>query len=364
MIKVIHVLSDMKVGGAGKWLINLLKAADREHYEIKVVLPSGSILTDIIGAMGFEVIPVKGMKDRSFDKETTLLLYKLFRIEKPSIVHTHASLSARIAARLAGVKAIVHTKHCIDADRRGIAKFAGALINRRLSDRIIAVSDAVRQNIIDSGIPESKIEVIYGGIEELKVISEEEKDRLRESLGIGKEDIVIGMVARLAEVKGHVYFIEAADTVLRTYKNVKFLIAGTGPKEKELKELAEKKGLSDKVIFVGYVEDVGKIYNIIDINVITSISEALCLSLIEGMCLGKPCIGTNTGGIPEVISEGHNGLLVPVKNPEAIAGAIVKLIQNPELRRTMGEKGREIMTQKFRAEIMAEKVEKLYKALI
>jgi glycosyltransferase involved in cell wall biosynthesis len=293
-----------------------------------------------------------------------LILYKLFGIEKPSIVHTHASLSARIAARLAGVKAIVHTKHCIDANRKGVARLAGALINRRLSDRIIAVSNAVKQNIIDSGIPESKIEVIYGGIEELKVISEEEKDKLRESLNIGKEDIVVGMVARLAEVKGHVYFIEAADIVSRTYKNVKFLIAGTGPKEKELKELIEKRGLSDKIIFMGYVEDVGKIYNIIDINVITSISEALCLSLIEGMCLGKPCIGTNTGGIPEVISEGHNGLLVPVKNPKEIAGAIVRLIQNPELRRTMGEKGREIMARNFRAEVMAEKVEKLYEAII
>lgn len=364
MIKVVHVLSDMKVGGAGRWLINLLKASNRENYEIKVVLPAGSLLIDIIRNIGYEVIPVEGMKDKSFDKDTILVLYKLFRKEKPRIVHTHASLSARIAARLAGVKVVVNTKHCIDAPKKGVRKLAGASINGRLSDRIIAVSNAVKQNIIESGIPENKVEVIYGGIEGVKEISGEEKAKLRESLSISKEDIVVGIVARLAEVKGHVYFIQAADIISRIAKDVKFLIAGIGPKEKELKDLVLEKGLQERVVFTGYVEEIEKIYNIIDINVITSISEALCLSLIEGMCLGKPCVGTDTGGIPEVIRDGENGLLVPVREPEELAEAILKLIKSPELRKTMGEKGKEIMAQNFKADAMTRKIEGVYEALI
>lgn len=364
MTKVIHVLSDMKVGGAGRWLLNLLKASDRGRYEIKVVLPAGSILTDIIRDAGYGVIPVEGMRDRSFDRGTILQLYRIFKSEKPRIVHTHASLSARIAAKTAGVKAVVHTKHCIDAPKRGAAKLAGALINSRLSDRIIAVSEAVKQNVVASGIPENKVEVIYGGIEEIREISAQEREKLRERLGIGSEDVVVGMVARLAEVKGHVYFIEAADIISKTVDNVKFLIAGTGPKEKELKELASKLGLEQRIVFIGYVPEIDTIYNIIDINVISSVSEALCLSLIEGMCLGKPCVGTDTGGIPEVIKDGYNGFLVPVRDSKELAEAVLKLIKDPELRKSMGEKGREIMLRNFRADAMARKIESVYEALI
>jgi len=363
MIKVMHVLSDMKVGGAGKWLINLLKAADRSRFEIKVVLPSGSMLIDIIKGLGYEVVTVDGMQDKSFDKGTIALLYKMFKNYKPHIVHTHASLSARIAARMAGVKAVVHTKHCIDAPKKGLAKSAGAFVNSRLSDRIIAVSEAVKQNIVEAGLPEEKTEVIYGGIDELRELPEDQKTVVRESLGIGRSDIVAGMVARLAEVKGHVYFIEAADIISKSADNVKFLIAGIGPKEQELKKLVAEKGLQQKVIFVGYVEDIDRIYNIIDINVISSVSEALCLSLIEGMCLGKPSVGTNVGGIPEVIRNGENGLLVPARDSQALAEAILKLAKDPLLRKTMGQKGREFMKMNFTNGAMAEKIESLYEKL-
>ncbi|MGE5632712.1 MAG: glycosyltransferase [Caulobacteraceae bacterium] len=364
MIKVMHVLSDMKVGGAGRWLINLLKAADRTKYEVKVVLPVGSLLTDIIKDMGFQTVSVEGMNDKSFDKGTTLALYKLFKKEKPQIVHTHASLSARIAARMAGVKGVVNTKHCLDGIRKGMGGFAGAVLNSRLSDRIIAVSNAVKQNIVESGISGSKVEVIYGGIEDIEEKSDEEKIRLREGLGLSKEDIVVGIVARLSDVKGHIYFIEAADIVSKAAQNVKFVIAGTGPKEAELKELVMKKGLQDRIVFTGYVEEVESIFNIIDINVISSVSEALCLSLIEGMCVGKPCIGTDTGGIPEVVRDGYNGYLVPVREAKELADAILKLVQNPELRKSMGDKGRELVVQNFKADVMARKIEKIYEALI
>ena len=361
MIKVIHVLSDMKIGGAGSWLLNLLGAIDKEKFEIKVVLPQGSMLADKIKNLGFEVIAVDGIKDKSYDARAVNLLYYIFRAEKPDIVHTHASLSARLAAKRAGAR-IINTKHCIDSRITGIRRFAGALINDRYSDGIIAVSEAVKRNIAENGVPDDKISVIYGGIKPVKVLDDREKSLAREKWGIG-EEVVVGIVARLTEVKGHKYFIDAAEIISRDNDNVKFFIAGIGPKEEELKELIKQKGLTDKVVFTGFVDEIYEVFNIIDINVISSLSEALCLSLIEGMSVGKPSVAADTGGIPEVIKNGYNGFLVPAGDAEGLADAILKLIHDPGLRKAMGDRGREIMEKSFTAEIMAEKIEELYESV-
>jgi len=134
-------------------------------------------------------------------------------------------------------------------------------------------------------------------------------------------------------------------------------------KEEELKELIKQKGLTDKVVFTGFVDEIYEVFNIIDINVISSLSEALCLSLIEGMSVGKPSVAADTGGIPEVIKNGYNGFLVPAGDAEGLADAILKLIHDPGLRKAMGDRGREIMEKSFTAEIMAEKIEELYESV-
>ncbi len=362
MIKVIHVLSDMKIGGAGTWLLNLLGAIDKESFEVKVVLPRGSMLIERVQVLGFEAIPVDGMKDRSFDMGAVKLLLSIFREEKPHIVHTHASLSARLAAKIAGIRSI-NTKHCIDSRAAGLKRLAGACVNNMLSDGMIAVSAAVRQNMVDNGVDERKISLIYGGIRPVKELSPEEKSLVRTKWGISPEDIVVGIVARLAEVKGHKHFIDAAEIISRDKDNVKFLIAGIGPKEQEVRDLVRRKGLDGRFVFTGYQENIHEIFNIIDINVISSLSEALCLSLIEGMCVGKPSVGSNVGGIPEVVKDGYNGYLVPAGDSSKLAEGILKLVHDPELRRTMGDRGREMMMQSFTAGAMARGIEELYEAV-
>lgn len=363
MIKVIHVLSDMKIGGAGSWLLNLLGAIDKERFEIKVVLPEGSLLNDKLKNLGIDVISISGIKDKSYDPKAVRLLYYIFRAEKPDIVHTHASLSARIAAKRVE-SSIINTKHCIDGKVTGIRRFTGAYVNDRFSDKIIAVSEAVKRNLEENGVPDDKISVIYGGIKPLKILDDKEKNLVRQKWGITEEEIVVGIVARLTEVKGHKVFLDAAEIISRDNANVRFFIAGIGPKEVELRELIKQKGLTDKVVFTGFVDEIYEVFNIIDINVISSLSEALCLSLIEGMSVGKPSVATDTGGIPEVVKDGHNGFLVPVGDASKLADAIIKLIHDPELRRTMGDKGREIMEKSFTADIMAEKIEELYESVI
>ena len=363
MIKVIHVLSDMKIGGAGIWLLNYLGAANKDRFDIKVVLPQGSLLIDKVRRLGFEVVAVDGMKDKSFDAGAISLMTGIFRKERPQIVHTHASLSARLAAKIAGAK-IIYTKHCIEGRKACIGRFAYSLLNNLLSDGIIAVSSAAKQGMIENGVSGDKISLIYGGIGQVKELDTEERSRIRNKWGIAEGDVVVGIVARLAKVKGHNYFINAAEIISRDNNNVKFLIAGAGPMEKELKELARRLGLADRIIFTGFVENTYEIFNIMDINVISSLSEALCLSLIEGMNLGKPSVASNTGGIPEVVKDGFNGYLVPVGDHSMLAERILELIHDPELRKTMGDRGRELVVRHFAADAMARGIEKLYENVI
>ena len=276
-------------------------------------------------------------------------------------------MSARIAARIAGVKGVVHTKHCIDeTDNSILSSVKRKLIghaNNYFSNKVIAVSMAVRENLIEAGVKADKIVVIYNGINELDVIDDSEKAQTRNLLGISEDELVVGIFARLETVKGHDYFIEAAKLVMAKFEPVKFIIAGTGALENQLKELVKKEELENKIIFTGHLEDITKIMNILDINVISSVSEALCLSLIEGMSLAKPSVATLTGGIPEVVIDRENGFLVPVKSADEMAEAILRLCNDHSLREKMGEAGREIMRVKFSTQEMIKKIQAIYEEL-
>lgn len=364
MIKVIHVITDMKIGGAGRWLLNFLMNYDKSKLDIKVVIPKGSMLKTEINILNIETIEIQGIGDKSLDLSSVSAFYKLFKQEKPQIVHTHASLSARIAAKMAGVEAIVHTKHCLDSPRAGVKKAVAASINKQLSNRIIAVSKAVEKNLLEAGMSRDKIQVVYGGVEELKELPLEEINQIRASYGIGEKELVYGIVARLAEIKGHKYLIQAAAQVLKKRKDIKFVIAGAGPLEDQLRKMVLDLKIENNVIFTGFIKDVEKIYNIIDVNMITSTSEALCLSLIEGMSLGKPMIGTSVGGVPELVIQNETGLLVPAGDADALAEATLELAENSKLRHSMGIKARVMMLEKFSASKMAAEINKLYEEVV
>lgn len=360
MIKVVHVITDMKIGGAGRWLLNFLRNYDRSSFLIKVVVPQGSMLKDEIQKLDIETIEVQGIGDKSLDLSSIMALRSLLRRERPHILHSHASLSARIAARLSGVKSIIHTKHCIDHVRTGWKKAAAAGLNNWLGDKVIAVSEAVAKNLLEAGTPEHKICVIYSGVESLKQLSRDEIKSIKDFYGIPEEALVFGMVGRLAAVKDHRSLIEAAGHILRDRTDIRFVIAGTGPLEQQLKEMAAQKCLNQYIIFTGFLEDVESVYNILDVNMITSKSEALCLSLIEGMSLGKPMIGTAVGGVPEVVKHRETGLLVPPESPEALAAAISELADHQELRIDLGSRAKKMMMEKFSASAMAAEICRLY----
>lgn len=357
MIKVCQVVTDTNIGGAGRYLLNYLKYFDREKYKVSVVLPENSKLLEFIKVyQDIKIYEMPYMADKSYDKRCVKELKNLFLQEKFDILHTHASLSSRIAGRYAKIKTIISTRHCIEPEGKMPISLIKSFLNNLLCDYYIAVSDAVCENLKRCGIKLSKIKKVYNGVEPIEKLNDDEKLKIKEKYGI-KDGFVFGIFARLEEVKGHRYFIEAAKEYLKKHENATFLIVGDGSLKNELQEMAED---IPQIVFTGYVKDTKELLNITDVNVISSSSEAMSLAILEAMSLGKPTVATNVGGNPQLVKHNENGLLVEYKDAEGMCSALLKIYEDKELYEKYSKKSNEMFNSEFTAEIMVKNLQKLY----
>lgn len=367
--RIIEVSSDTNIGGAGKCLIALLKNFDYSKYEVKVILPPDSLLKPEIASLGIEVIEVDGIAEKSLSLGSIRTLRNVFKREKPELVHTHGSMSARIAARQAGAK-VVYTRHSVFPQPKKLTtqpgKAVNGFINNHYADGIIAVAEAAKDNLTETGVDPKLIRVILNGVKGLSPADAEERKKNRLRFGItSDDDKVISIVARLEDIKGHEYFIDAADILLKNGVKAKFLIAGTGSYEPTLREKVKSMSLDGKVIFTGFINDIESLMRITDIQVNASYgTEATSLALLEGMSLGIPAVVSDFGGNPGVIKNGENGFVVPKQNAEALATGINRLLTDKKLYRRMSEKALDIFKTTFTAEAMTRSTEALYDELL
>ncbi len=369
MIKVINILSDTNIGGAGRLLVNYLHNFDRTKIDGKVILPKDSALKPYIEAEGYEVIETEHGRDKRFDMKAMREIQGILRREKPDIVHTHSAFSGKLAAFLCGVPVRFYTRHSAFPQPKKLTTFPGkqinGFINSTLATDIVAVAEAAKDNLTETGVPEKKITVIINGSEEVRRTTENEQNALKESLGIQQSSFVCGISARLEDYKGHSYLLDTAAEVLRSCPDTVFLIVGGGTQENALKDQAMSLGISDRVIFTGFVHDVAPYYNIMDLNLNCSWgTETSCLALSEGMSIGLPAIATTYGGNPYMITDGVNGYLVPEKDSHAMAEAIVSLIRSPEKMEDLKKGARRMYEEKFTAAVMTRQLEALYESAV
>jgi len=362
MIHIVQVLTDTNIGGAGRYLLNYLKNYDRSVFRVTVVLPEKSQLSErVLACEGVELVEVPYMADQSYNKQCVSVLKDLFLKIKPDLLHTHACLSARIAARKAKVPVIIATRHCIEAPHHGLKSVVVKFLNNYLCDYYIAVSQAVVDNLIESGIKPEKIKLVANGVEPVKVLGGEECDDIKQKYGIAKDETVFSVFARLEPVKGHKYFIKAARQFVKDKPKSKFLIVGSGSLEATLKEQVARYGLEKNVIFTGFVPDTTPLLNITDVNVITSESEAMSLAILEAMSLGKPSIATAVGGNTELIEHNVNGILIGYADSSSLTESMLRLSKNTELLTKLGQKAKEKYNQQFTVQTMVTHLEELYK---
>ena len=366
VIKVLNVISDTNIGGAGKCVLTFLKYYSKDEFDLAVVIPKNSLLKPEIEKLGARCIEVVALADKSLDFKAVSRLLKIFKAEKPDVIHCHAAMSARIAGRLYKRAKIVYTRHSVfepsPAISRGIGKKINGFVNNATADKIIAVADAAKDNLTKTGVSDKKITVIQNGVEPLKPLSESEKQKIRSEYGVGENDFILGIAARLNEVKGHIYILEALKMLIDDgITNAKLIIAGTGDYEDTIRRKIAELNLGENVVMAGFVKDVSGFMNILSVSVNASFgTEATSLALLEGMSLGVPAVVSDFGGNPGVIEEGVNGYLFESKNSRQMYEKLKLALQNGIALKDMCKK---VFEERFRAEIMTEKIQQVYRNL-
>lgn len=261
---------------------------------------------------------------------------------------------AIMAAFLAGVPYRLMHVHGFMGYNNRYVRYKERLLNM-ITTNTIVVSEAVKNSLIRQvGLSPEKIEVIYNGIDPKKFTSLPYKAHRQEAF------ITICSISRLYRTKGLKYLLVAARKVIDKFANLKLIIVGDGPAKDDLITFAQKLGISEHVEFTGKQLDIEEVLARTDIFVLPSYSEGLSIAVIEAMASGIPVIATSVGGIPELVTDRVSGILVPVYNAEAIAEAIVYLIENPRERQRMGENGKTVAQEKFDVMMMVQKIESLY----
>ena len=266
---------------------------------------------------------------------------------------------AAIAAKIAGTK-VVFIRHQMDR----LKKTTCWLVNNHV-DRIVAVSGAVKDVLIESGISPEKIEVIYNSISlERFNPGTVERTTVRRELGIEGDNIAIGTAGSINQGKGVFDLLSAVHSLMEKYPNVRLIFVGDGSERTRLEQEVQRLSMHNKVILCGVRKDIERMYAAMDIFVLPSTCrEAFGMVLIEAMAMGKPVIATAIGGIPEIIADESNGILVPPGDPDSIAHAIARYIEDGEFSKKVSLKGRAMVEQKFSDEAMGECFENVVRNL-
>ncbi|MEW6457410.1 MAG: glycosyltransferase family 4 protein [Acidobacteriota bacterium] len=362
MIRVLHIDTGKAWRGGQAQTLNLAKGLKVRGLDSKIVCRTDSPLYR--KAIEENVFPY-GLKIKGeYDLIATLKLAKIYSIESPHIVHFHDSHSITI-----GKLAACFKKVPIKIISRRVDFPIKKTLFKRFKyingiDTIITVSKGIKEVLLKDGIKENIIHTIYSGIDLNKFKLEGDKNYWREKLEFKKNYFLIGNIASLSDHKGHKYLLQAAKILKERIDNFEILIAGDGKLRNSLINLSKNLKVDDVVKFLGFIEHIPRFLKSIDLFVLSSYLEGLCTSLLDAMASSIPIIATNTGGIPEAVEDGVNGILVTPKDPQALADAIYLLYKNPERMKQMGKKGLNRAEKLFSLDSMIEKTLDLYKMIM
>jgi glycosyltransferase involved in cell wall biosynthesis len=289
-----------------------------------------------------------------------LKLYSLLRRESIDIVHAHmprASVPGSILARLARVPVVISHEHGSLLENKRVRVLLDRNVVARLSDLILAVSEYDRRNLIETErIPPDRISVLPNGIAPLVRAGHD----FRAELGVPRDVSLIGAVGRLYPQKAYGTLIRAAAILKNRGRAFTCVIVGRGPEEDMLRELIRSFELEQTVLMIGRREDVPEVVAAFDVAVLPSDWEGMPLALIEYMAAGAPIVATAVGGVPELIHDGEQGLLVQPGDPEALADALERMLADPAFARRLGDAARARQQAEYDLDIVVKRLERIF----
>lgn len=358
MIKVLHVLTDSNIGGAGTYVATCLEFCNKDILDQTLVIPKNSLVKNLVQDSNVKIIEADIAPDKSFDLKSIPVIRKIISNGYYDIVHAHGCASARIAAR--GLCKSVFTKHTLSGAGFGLKGIANKILYRAMGGFAIAVSDAAYHNLLELGFNKKKIFTVKNGVGDVGIPTDAVRAESKSSFGIDPSKFVVGCVARFSPEKDYETFLFTAKKVSDVCDKIAFLLCGDGKTLEDMKALAKKLGIYNKCMFAGYVFDPERAYRAMDLYFIASKHESFGLSLVESWSAGLPAITSNTDGFSEIAKDGETSLMFNVGDSTAFAGAIIDLYNNPDKAKKLAEGGRKCFLQNYSAEAFARSLTKVY----
>ncbi len=372
-IRVLKVLPTLHCGGTENQVTTLSRALADDGFDLEVacmhrVGPLVTALTD--RDVPLREYPISSfLSPRAIGQQVRLARHIVSR--RLHIVHAYSfygNVFAIPPAAAAGVPVIIASVR-----DRGVYLTPRQTRAQKyvchLADRILVNAEAVKGWLLEQGYPLNKIVVIHNGVDVNRFDTPPDSHRVREQLGLTRDEPMVTVVSRLTPLKGLEQFIDAASLLASWFPTVRFLIAGEasadhGDYVTTLKQSAEQMGVGRRVLFIGHRVDVPAVLGSAAVSVMPSLNEALSNALLESMAAGAPIVATRVGGTPEAIAHGHTGLLVPAGDPRALSQAIARLLNEPALAATLGRAARQSAESNFSLPRMVAATEQLYRDLL
>jgi glycosyltransferase involved in cell wall biosynthesis len=361
-IRVVQVMATGTNGGAQEHVFNLVSRMDSSRYDVSVVsLSPGSAVRKLERA-GIDVTVI----DEPDDAIATGILAAHLADVRADVVHNHmyraeiVGTKAAIALGEAGHRRpwVISTVHSSrvrsDEDQDALRRLTPAI------NHLIVVSHSIDRKVVDEGRGDAPRSLIYNGVDLDRYDHQEPCCTLREEYGMEPSSSIVGVVGRLELEKGHPTLLEAWPIVLRSVPEAYLIVVGEGSRLDALHEVARDLRILHRVVFTGRRDDIPAVTAAFDVAVLPSYREAQGLTILEAMALSRPVVASNVGGIPEMIHDGETGLLVPPHDPQALAGAIVRLLRDHQLADTLGRAGHDLVHDRFCVELMVKAVQELY----
>ena len=366
---VCHVIHALGVGGAEVLVDQMLRLLSNEFRCVVAVLDEIGELGERLQRDGFTLKHLH--RHPGIDRGCAKRLRKFADEEGAEILHAHQYtpfFQAMLSRGLFGTRPVVFTEHGRHFPDRPSRK--RSVVNRlmlRNYDRLIGCGGAVRQALIDNeGLPESRVEVIYNGVdlESLGQPTLGARERIRREFKYAVTDFVAVLVARLHSLKDHQTALRAVDAARKEIPGLRLLLAGDGDERAAIEETIRKRGLEECVTLAGTRKDIVELLAASDVFLMSSISEGIPLTVIEAMAARRPVVSTAVGGLPELVEHGVSGFLAPSGDDASLAASLIELYRSPELRNQMADVAAKRAMETFSLDGMLDSYRNVYRQVL